>query len=247
MSFQNNISLLTPVVKHLIIINVLIMLLSATPSDILGIDIQNTFALHYWKASNFYPFQLITHQFLHANLAHIFFNMFMLFSFGPAIEYRMGPVKFIGFYLLCGIGAGMAEELTWNFDSVIQELNRLADVTCQTGQSISFPDGSVKTPSEVIEFKDMVFCRRFAAVGASGALMGVFAATALFYPNVNTYFLFIPFPIKAKYMVVIFFLLDMGLGFNSVEGDTVAHFAHVGGLIMGFLLIFLWRFTHRSN
>ena len=80
----------------------------------------------------FYPFQLITHQFLHANLAHIFFNMFMLFSFGPAIEYRMGSVKFIGFYLLCGIGAGMAEELTWNFDSVIQELNRLADVTCQT-------------------------------------------------------------------------------------------------------------------
>ncbi len=247
MAFNNNITFLTPVVKHLIIINVLFMLLCSTPPDVLGIDLTNLLALHYWEASNFYPFQLISHQFLHGGMAHIFFNMFMLFSFGPAIEYKWGPVKFLTFYLLCGIGAGLTQELAWSFDSAIQEIKRTAELVGQNGLPVTFPDGATLSPSEFFEFKDKVFCHRFGAVGASGALMGVFAATAMIYPNVNTYFMFLPFPIKAKYMVLIFFILDLALGFHGGEGDTIAHFAHVGGLITGFLIILLWRLTHRSN
>lgn len=247
MSFQYSTSTITPVVKHLIIINVLFMLLRMTPENILGFDVDNYLALHYWEASNFYPFQLISYQFLHGGIMHIFFNMFMLYSFGPAIEYKWGGSKFFIFYILCGIAAGLTEEAAWCFDPIVQEFNRLSELVGQTGQSVSFSDGTQYTPTQFFEIKDQIFCRRLAAVGASGSLMGVFAATAMTYPNVNTYFMFIPFPIKAKYMVIIFFFLDLGLGVHSIEGDTIAHFAHVGGMITGFLIILLWRFTHRSN
>lgn len=247
MSFQNAFSNVTPVVKQLIIVNVLFMLFRMTPVDAIGFDIDNYLVLHYWEASNFYPFQLISYQFLHGSLAHIFFNMFMLYSFGPAVEYRWGAAKFIGFYLLCGVGAGLVQELAWSFDSAVQELSRVAAAVGESGQTVSFADGMMKTPAEFFEFKDEVFCRRFGAVGASGALMGVFTATAMIYPNVNTYFLFIPFPIKAKYMVLIFFVIDLALGFHTVGGDTIAHFAHVGGMVTGFIVILLWRWAHRSN
>lgn len=247
MSFQNSISTLSPVVKHLIIINVLLMLLRYTPPSVIGFDTTNVLSLHYWEASNFYPFQLISYQFIHGNLAHIFFNMFMLFSFGPAIEYKWGPMKFLGFYLLCGIGAGLTEEVAWVFDPAVEEINRLATLVSANGNSVSLPDGKLLPPPEFFAFKDQVLCNRFMAVGASGSLMGVFTATAMTYPNVNTYFLFIPYPIKAKYMVLIFFLLDLALGFHTIEGDTIAHFAHVGGMVTGFLVIQLWRLTHRTN
>lgn len=247
MSFQNAFSNITPAVKHLIIINVLFMLLRMTPTSTLGFSVDNYLALHYWEASNYYPFQLISYQFLHGGFAHIFFNMFMLYSFGPAIEYRWGSAKFVGFYLLCGIGAGLVQEVAWSFDSVIQELKQVALAVSQTGQSVSFPDGTVLSTTDFFAYKDTVFCRRLVAVGASGALMGIFTATAMTYPNVNTYFLFLPFPIKAKYMVAIFFFIDLALGFRSAAGDTIAHFAHVGGMVTGFLVILLWRWTHRSN
>ena len=197
-----------PVVKNLLIINVLIWLLQVY-FGYQGIFIESYAALFPLHSGQFKIWQLISYQFLHEAIgpngivfAHIFFNMFALFVFGTPLERFMGDRKFLTFYLLCGIFAGIA-------------------------QLYLQPQGY--------------------AIGASGAIMGVCAAFAYLFPNTEMYVMFIPIPIKAKYLIPGFVALDIFSGFSNTAGDNVAHWAHLGGALAGLIIIIIWNKTDRNH
>jgi len=227
-----------PVVKNLIIINVLVfigqltiehlterfMLYPIMPGGLRTWLIQQGALDEYQK---FQPYQVFTHMFSHSPsmFAHILFNMFALWMFGRILENVWGPKRFLLFYLACGIGAAVLH-------LAMQYLR------CeQLWQDIIA--GNQVTP-------ERIFGSIAPALGASGAIMGLFAAFAYLFPNTELIFLFIPFPIKAKWMVLFMVGLDLFGGFSKT-GDNVAHFAHLGGAITGFIIVFIWNKTNRKT
>jgi membrane associated rhomboid family serine protease len=199
-----------PVVKNLIIINVLVWIAQLSLDK--QYSLTNILALWPVGTELFKPYQIATHMFAHAAydqfgrivFYHILFNMFALWMFGRILENVWGPKRFLLFYFICGIGAAAAHLL-------IQYLN-----------------GGIAP-----------------VVGASGAIMGVFAAFAYLFPNTEMYFLFIPFPIKAKWMVIGLAAFDLFGGISG--GDNIAHFAHLGGALTGFILVLIWNRTNRRR
>ena len=176
----------------------------------------------------FQPYQIFTHLFSHSPtmFAHILFNMFALWMFGRILENVWGPKRFLIFYLASGIGAAALHLAMQYFRCE------------QVWQSIQA--GNPPTPEKI-------FGAISPALGASGAIMGLFAAFAFLFPNTELIFLFIPFPIKAKWMVLIMVGLDLFGGFSKTSGDNVAHFAHLGGAITGFIIVFIWNKTNRKT
>jgi membrane associated rhomboid family serine protease len=176
----------------------------------------------------FQPYQIFTHLFSHSPtmFAHILFNMFALWMFGRILENVWGPKRFLFFYLASGVGAA-ALHLAMQY------------YRCeQVWQSIVA--GNPPSPEKILGAISP-------ALGASGAIMGLFAAFAFLFPNTELIFLFIPFPIKAKWMVLIMVGLDLFGGFSKTSGDNVAHFAHLGGAITGFIIVFIWNKTNRKT
>jgi membrane associated rhomboid family serine protease len=186
----------TPIVLNLIIINALIFIAQMVLDKTIGLT--NYIALYSYQSDFFKPYQLVTHMFAHdpGNFFHILFNMYALWMFGAVLERVWGPKKFLIFYLVCGLAAGLAQMFTMG------------------------PNGS--------------------AVGASGAIMGLLAAFAYLFPNTQFYILPFPFPIKAKYMVAIYAAIDLFGGLHPGAADNIAHFAHLGGMVMGFILVIIW-------
>ncbi len=203
----------TPVVLNLIIINVLVWVAQLF-FDMPSFALSSNIALYPIDSGLFKPYQLITHMFAHSSysirpdgmlgnveLFHILFNMYALWMFGTALENIWGPKKFLLFYLVCGLAAGVAQ----------------------------------------------LFLSDAAAVGASGAIMGLLAAFAYLFPNVEFFILPFPFPIKAKYMVMIYAGIDLFGGIHPGAADNIAHFAHLGGLVMGLILVIIWNKTNRKT
>lgn len=184
-------------------------------------NIDELFSLHYHKSTLYRPFQIITHMFLHANFLHLLFNMWGLWMFGVIIEKVWGSKRFLFFYLICGVGAAFAQMLwySYSFNSV-----NLADVNSM----------------------EYFMAEHTAAVGASGAIMGIMAAFAYLFGNTELIIIPIPFPVKAKWAILGFFLIDVFGGFANVEGDNIAHFAHIGGAIVGFFLTLYWNKTKKT-
>ncbi len=193
----------TPVVLNLIIINALVyvaqMILDKT------MDFTSMIALYSYQSEFFRPYQLVTHMFAHdpSSIFHILFNMYALWMFGSVLERVWGPKRFLIFYLVCGLAAGVAQMVTMS------------------------PMGL--------------------AVGASGAIMGLLAAFAYLFPNTQFYILPFPFPIKAKYMVAIYAAIDLFGGLHPGGADNIAHFAHLGGMVMGFILVIIWNKTNKKT
>ena len=229
---------LPPVVKNLLIINILIWALMALmPAADRWFD--GHLALYFFSSPAFRPFQLFTYMFLHGGFSHLFFNMFALFMFGRTIEMTMGSARFLFYYLTCGICAAFVQMAV--FAIYISNVSSLlpADVVhqvvnegwqlLQNGYNYSNPDFAtlnafVNTPM----------------VGASGAIYGVLLAFGFLFPNLPIYMIFIPVPIKAKWIVIGYFVLELVQGVSG-SADGVAHFAHLGGMIFGFLLLWYWR------
>ncbi len=213
-------SILPVVVKNLLIINVVFFLATWAAESVWRIDLSQYLGLHYIGASDFRPYQFVTYMFMHGNFAHIFFNMFALWMFGNPIENAWGPKRFLIFYFVCGIGAGLTQELVQyiQLHDIIQnyEYVRLG------GNSIPVDD----------------YLNMLTTVGASGAVYGILLAFGMMWPNSKIYIYF-AIPIKAKWFVLIYGLIELFSGFSSV--DNVAHFAHVGGMLFGLLLILYWR------
>lgn len=209
-------SVLPTVVKNLLILNVLFFLATIACNVVLRIDLSDYLGLHYIGASDFQPFQLVTYMFMHGNFAHLFFNMFALWMFGNTLERIWGPNRFLLFYFICGIGAGLTQELV-QYIQYVTTLQDYANVN-MSGHS---------------EYLNML-----TTVGASGAVYGILLAFGMMFPN-STIYIYFAIPLKAKWFVLIYGIIELFSGFTSV--DNVAHFAHVGGMLFGLILILYWK------
>ena len=218
---------LPPVTKNLLIINVLCFL-GYIVAQKYGIDLNDTLGLHFFLASDFNLAQLVTYMFMHANFQHIFFNMFAVWMFGRTLEHVLGAKRFLTYYMICGIGAGLVQELV-QYIQYAMELSHYDNV--DTGLSII----------PMAEFLNMM-----TTVGASGAVYGILLAFGMLFPETRMFVFPLPFPIKAKFFVIGYAVIELFSGFGS-SGDGVAHFAHLGGMIFGFLLIMYWRKKNRNN
>lgn len=215
-----NMNNLPTVTKNLLIIN-LLCFLGTIVARRYGIDVENMLGLHFFLASDFNLAQFFTYMFMHANFSHIFFNMFAVWMFGRVLEQVWGPKRFLTYYLVCGIGAG-----------VIQELVQFIEYTMVWSNY-----ESVNTGLDIIPMS--VFLNELTTVGASGAVYGILLAFGMLFPNSQMFVFPIPVPIKAKYFVIGYAALELVLGITG--GDGVAHFAHLGGMLFGLIFIIYWR------
>lgn len=210
---------LPPVVKNLLIINILLFLATFTLKRF-NYDLADLLGLHFFLASDFKPYQLFTYMFMHANFNHIFFNMFALWMFGNTLENLWGSKRFLLFYIVCGLGAGLCQELV----QYIQYATTLAQyATVNIG-------GSIISMAEYLNMMN--------TVGASGAVYGLLLAFGMMFPNAMIYLYFL-FPIKAKWFVIAYAVVELLSGIFS--GSNVAHFAHLGGMLFGLALILIWK------
>lgn len=204
--------------RYLLIANLLIFLLAYVLKGH-GIDLNAIGGLHYFTADSFHFWQPITYMFLHANFSHIFFNMFAVWMFAPVIEREWGARRFAIYYLVCGLGAALVQELVW--------MAMLSDLSGHYG------------PEVVTQYAYYLN-----TIGASGAVFGILFAFGWLYPDVPMFLLFIPVPIRARIFVIIYAVVELFAGLGSVAGltaDHVAHFAHLGGFLFGWLLILYWK------
>ena len=213
---------LPTVTKNLLIINVLCFF-GMLVAKRYGIDVENLLGLHFFLASDFNLSQLISYMFMHANFQHIFFTMFAVWMFGRVLEQVWGPKRFLTYYLICGIGAGLIQEL-------VQYLEYAFTLSNYDSVNLGIAGGII--PME--EYLNMM-----TTVGASGAVYGILLAFGMLFPNSQMFIFPLPFPIKAKYFVIGYAVLELFLGLGG--GDGVAHFAHLGGMLFGLILIIYWR------
>ena len=214
-------SVLPTVVKNLLIINILFFLATIACDVVLRIDLTDYLGLHYIGASDFQPFQLVTYMFMHGNFAHLFFNMFALWMFGNTLENIWGPNRFLMFYFICGIGAGLTQELVQYIQYV---------TTLEGYENVRIAANHVIPMSQYLNM--------LTTVGASGAVYGILLAFGMMFPN-STLYIYFAIPIKAKWFVLIYGIIELFSGFTSV--DNVAHFAHLGGMLFGLILILYWK------
>lgn len=235
-NFLNNI---TPTVKVLLIINIAVFVITQF-FDSSG-KLMDLLAMHYPTSDEFKPYQIITHMFVHGGFAHILFNMYALYAFGSVVEQRIGSAKFINLYFIAGLGA-IALHLAVNAFVVYQQTGHIAlqpeNFLTKEGVQYFFNTGNVA--SGYINNMQLAQIYLSSVVGASGALYGVLAAFGVLYPNAPLMFLFIPIQIKAKYMIPLIIIV-YDIAFAQYGLDNVAHYAHIGGAIFGFLLTLYWK------
>ncbi|MBR7134672.1 MAG: rhomboid family intramembrane serine protease [Bacteroidaceae bacterium] len=211
------------VTKNLLAINVL-MFIATIVLRRQDIDLNNLLGLHLFIAQDFKPYQLVTYMFMHGGVMHLFFNMFALFMFGRVLETVWGPRRFLTYYMLTGIGAGILQQ-------IVQYIYFETSLSMYSGVTIA--------PNVVISMAE--YLNLWNTVGASGAVYGVLLAFAMMFPNERLFIMPFPFPIKAKYFVIMYGVIELVSGLSPRAGDNVAHFAHLGGMLFGLILILYWR------
>lgn len=252
---------ITPVVRNLLLINVLVYVVQA--NNLLGIS--NTFALYSFVSPYYFPFQYVSYMFLHGSVGHLIGNMFGLFMFGPMLEQLWGQKRFLFFYFFTGIGAGLLYsvigylelsqlaqgvadyiqhpapdafiEFSKRFNSVLYE-NNLGWVNAwdaDPGNS-QFKSDSVALVKSYLNMEVNV-----PMLGASGAVFGILMAFAMLFPNLELMLLFFPVPVKAKYLVGFYGVYELFSGIKNAQSDNVAHFAHIGGMLFAFILLRYWK------
>jgi membrane associated rhomboid family serine protease len=235
-------SLLPPVVKNLLIINGLFFLAMISLGGAFQMDLTRMLGLYLPGSPQFKPFQLVTHMFMHANFSHIFFNMFALWMFGTAIENLMGGRRFLIYYLITGFGAAFLH-LAVTYVEAISLKNQLIAAGYSASELQQYINtGSYNILHGVTEKTIVNYLAKYfiPTVGASGAVFGILLAFGMFFPNSYIY-LFMAIPIKAKYFVIAYGAMELFFGVANRPGDHVAHFAHLGGMVFGFMLIKYWR------
>lgn len=219
-----------PVVKNLMIVNVLMFLAQITFQNSETIHLENWLALHDIRSVYFKPHQLITHMFLHGDMTHILFNMFALWMFGQNLENVWGAKRFLIFYMVSGLGAAIL-----HLGVLYLELTPLWEtVHLYIPEDKDFLLNSPKSPLNG------------ATLGASGAVFGCLAAFGYLFPNTMIYVYFLV-PIKAKWFVLIYAGVELWMGIRNSAGDNVAHFAHLGGALAGFILVLIWNKGNRRK
>jgi Uncharacterized membrane protein (homolog of Drosophila rhomboid) len=216
------------VTKNLIIINVLFFVGGIVATGY-GVDLSQYLGLHFFLASDFNLAQLFTYMFMHAGFTHIFFNMFAVWMFGRVLEQVWGPKRFLFYYIVCGIGAGLVQE-------AVQYIHYYMELSAYEG---------VNTGAAIIPMKE--FLNSWNTVGASGAVYAILLAFGMLFPNQSLFIFPLPFPIKAKYFVMGYALIELVMGLANSASDNVAHFAHLGGMLFGLILIIYWKRKNKSN
>ena len=258
----NNIPL---VVKNLLIINVL-MLVATEVTAGFGIDLHQLFGLHHWSSDLFMTHQFISYMFMHGSIAHLFFNMFALWMFGRILEQVWGPKRFLMYYMFTGIGAGILQMIvvTFGLNGVENAISSMANssspevfasfiddyvpshflapfqqtlaIWISDPSSSEFKASAINLSNQLLTLK-----RDIGTVGASGSVFGILLAFGMLFPNTELFLLFPPIPIKAKYFVIGYGAIELYMGFANNPSDNVAHFAHLGGMLFGFILIKYWK------
>lgn len=230
---------LPPALKNLLIINVLAFFITEVLSRSFGIDLNAIFGLHYFQAELFNPIQLVSYMFLHGDLRHLFFNMFALFMFGRILEQVWGSKRFLIYYFVTGVGAALIQQ-TVQFIELRPVINELTqNIQDLPAGGVNVGDYIIHSRDELVAFKEQ-FLNRFITIGASGAVFGVLLAFGMLFPNTEMYLMFIPIPIKAKYMVAGYGVIELVSGIAGISSG-VAHYAHLGGMLFGYFLIKEWR------
>ncbi len=260
-------NLLPPVVKNLLIINGLFYLASFTLRSSYGIDLDNYLGLHYFQSDLFRPYQFVTYMFLHGSFGHVAMNMFALWMFGYLLENVWGPKRFLTYYMITGIGAAVVQTfVNWLDISSIQSAAQAYGTNPTLDGFISlvrhhFPryydsEGTVKSfinewsmarhspgyAGQSLDYISQLLKLQMdvPTIGASGAVYGILLAFGMMFPNMLVYVYFL-FPVKAKWIVILYGALELFSGISNNQNDNVAHFAHLGGMIFGFFLILYWK------
>ena len=229
---------LPEVVKNLLIINGLFFLATIT-LDSMGFDMYLFFGLHQFQSPDFMPHQLITHLFMHGNFTHLFFNMFALWMFGKVLENVWGGKKFLIYYMITGLGAAAIHLGVSQYEIMsLQAQINSNDLNTILNEGGSILTGGQNYTNPIMGKLNLLI--HTPTVGASGAVFGVLLAFGMLFPNALLY-IYLAIPIKAKYFVILYGLLELYAGISNNPADNVAHFAHLGGMIFGFLLIKYWR------
>ena len=218
------------IIKNLIIINLIFFI----GTLVIGNFAYDILALHYPKNPSFGYWQLLTHMFMHGGIYHNLVNMFGLWMFGSPLVQMWGRNKFLFYYISCGIGAALLQLLFYYF-----QINAVVDNLLSQGYLLD------EIYNDVLPNKGTYFDSKL--VGASGALYGILVAFAFLFPNSELMLIFLPVPIKAKFFVPIILILDLFLGFSSYSIGPIAHFAHVGGAITGFVMLWYWKRNQFNN
>ena len=216
---MNNIPTMT---KNLLVVNVLAFIATFV-FERSGIDLTKLLGLHFFLGSEFHIYQFVTYMFLHGGFTHILFNMFALWMFGSVIERVWGPKKFLFYYICCGIGAGFTQELVQYITYSMEDLATYQYVNA----------GGVQMTTDA-------YINLWTTIGASGAVYGILLAFGMIFPNERLFIIPFPFPIKAKWLIVGYIAIEL-FSAMSGPGDGVAHMAHLGGMLFGFLLIRYWQ------
>lgn len=229
--------IIPPVVKNLIILNVIVVCIQFISSKSGSPWMENFFALHDVRSAFFKPHQIVTYMFLHSTdtIFHILFNMLILWMFGSILENYWGPKRFLTFYIVCGIGAALLHLLV-----LYRELTPAYELL----SSLPIHDQMILRNSPGASYQGMDINE--ATLGASGAIFGCMVAFGLLFPN-SLIYIYALIPVKAKWAVLAYVLYELFLGVRNNAGDNVAHWAHLGGGLVGLLLVFYWRKTDRRK
>jgi membrane associated rhomboid family serine protease len=260
---------LTRIVKILLITNIAIFALDA----LLNINLIEPFGLRNFSTASFAPYQMVTHMFLHGNFTHLLVNMFSLFMFGPMVEIALGERKFMVFYGICGIGAALLFmavdywELSHlhqdvgllianpNADQLLQFLGEYAPQLKSQPAMIEFINEFSSQPhnlvyhQQTIELANQLLVSKANApmVGASGAIFGVLLAFGYLFPNIQLMPLFPPIPLKAKYYIGFYALIELFYGIRQTSDSNVAHFAHIGGMLFAYIVLKFWKMESNKH
>ncbi len=237
-NYRPNFGSIPPVVKNLIIINVL-MLLATYIMSMRGVELSRILGLHFFASPQFEPYQIVTHMFMHGGFTHLLFNMFALWMFGRILESVWGPKRFFIYYFVTGLGAAALHTFVnfIEYQSVVSKMTpEQIDLVVQNGTSIWMQGKNYTDPL----MGKLNVLLNVPTVGASGAVFGVLLGFGMLFPNTQLMLLFPPIPIKAKYFVIGYGLIELYLGLAR-PGSNVAHFAHLGGMLFGYLLIRYWN------
>ena len=234
------------VCKNILIINIIVWLAQMVLMQ-RGIDLSDQFGLYYFESPNFRIYQFITYMFLHSphSFGHVFFNMFAVFMFGRLLEQLWGPKRFLIYYFITGLGAALIQMLVVGIriSSVKSGLSgdAIADVIAQGGQlldqNMNYTDAAKGSLNLLLNT---------GTIGASGAVFGILLAFGMLFPNIPLYIIPFPFPIKAKWLVIGYGVIELVLGIAD-RGDNIAHFAHLGGMIFGIFMILYWKKRDRDR
>jgi membrane associated rhomboid family serine protease len=230
-----------PVVKNLIFINVIMLLAYYAVGSVFDINLNRILGLYFPKSELFKPIQIITHMFMHGGVWHLFFNMFALYMFGQVLEQVWGPKRFLIYYFVCGLGAALIHEsvVAIQYVNLVKALSPedlqlvINEGTAYFNKGQGFIDPTMQALQILLNTP---------TVGASGAIFGVLLAFGVLFPNTQLMLLFPPIPIRAKYFVMIYGGIELYLAITQ-PGSQIAHAAHIGGMLFGYLLIRYWRKT----